>query len=283
MSKKALGKGLSALIPTEEKPPSTGPALLALEVIQPNRYQPRTAPDSARMAELAASIRTSGVLEPIVVRPLGEGYELIAGERRWLAARQAGLRDIPAVIREATDAEALELALIENLQREDLNPMEEARAYERLAEQFGHTQQEIADKVGKDRATVANTLRLLALSPQIQAMVKSGQLSEGHARALLSLPSAQDQSSLAQKIIARKLSVRQTELEVRKMVSPRLKLRAMAVARRNSHLRAAEEALQKVFGTKVRIRLMGERGRIEVEFYSQVDLDRILEVLKVQL
>ena len=283
MSKKALGKGLSALIPTEEKPPSTGPALLALEVIQPNRYQPRTAPDSARMAELAASIRTSGVLEPIVVRPLGEGYELIAGERRWLAARQAGLRDIPAVIREATDAEALELALIENLQREDLNPMEEARAYERLAEQFGHTQQEIADKVGKDRATVANTLRLLALSPQIQAMVKSGQLSEGHARALLSLPSAQDQSSLAQKIIARKLSVRQTELEVRKMVSPRLKLRAMAAARRNSHLRAAEEALQKVFGTKVRIRLMGERGRIEVEFYSQVDLDRILEVLKVQL
>ena len=283
MSKKALGKGLSALIPTEEKPPATGPALLALEVIQPNRYQPRTAPDSARMAELTASIRTSGVLEPIVVRPLGEGYELIAGERRWLAARQAGLRDIPAVVREATDAEALELALIENLQREDLNPMEEARAYERLSEQFGHTQQEIADKVGKDRATVANTLRLLALPPQIQAMVKSGQLSEGHARALLSLPSAQDQSFLAQKIIARKLSVRQTELEVRKMVSPRLKLRAMAAARRNSHLRAAEEALQKVFGTKVRIRQIGERGRIEVEFYSQVDLDRILEVLRVQL
>jgi ParB family transcriptional regulator, chromosome partitioning protein len=283
MSKKALGKGLSALIPTEEKPLSAGPALLALEVIQPNRFQPRTAPDSARMAELTASIRTSGVLEPVVVRPLGEGYELIAGERRWLAARQAGLRDIPAVIREATDAEALELALIENLQREDLNPMEEAKAYERLAEQFGHTQQEIADKVGKDRTTVANTLRLLALPPQIQAMVKSGQLSEGHARALLSLPSAQDQSSLAQKIIARKLSVRQTELEVRKMVSPRLKLRAMAAARRDSHLRAAEEALQKVFGTKVRIRQMGERGRIEVEFYSQVDLDRILEVLKVQL
>jgi len=254
-----------------------------LERIKPNRYQPRTAPDSARLAELAASIKSSGVLEPVVVRPMGEEYELIAGERRWLAARQAGLREIPAMVREATDAEALELALIENLQREDLNPMEEAQAFQRLSEQFGHTQQEIADKVGKDRATVANTLRLLALPIQIQNLVKSGQLSEGHARALLSLPSAHDQTSLAQKIIARKLSVRQTELEVRKMVSPRLRLRAMAAARRDSHLRAAEEALQKVFGTKVRIHRLGEKGRIEIELYSQGDLDRILEILKIQL
>jgi ParB family transcriptional regulator, chromosome partitioning protein len=283
MTKKALGKGLSALIPTEEKVVPSGVATLLLETIQPNRLQPRAAPDSARLAELAASIKSSGVLEPVVVRPLGEGYELIAGERRWLAARQAGLREIPAVVREATDAEALELALIENLQREDLNPMEEAQAFQRLAEKFGHTQQEIADKVGKDRATVANTLRLLSLPPQIQGLVKAGQLTEGHARALLSLPSAQEQSSLAQKIIARRLSVRQAELEVRKMVSPRLRLRAMAAARRDSHLRAAEEALQKVFGTKVRIHRIGEKGRIEVEFYSQVDLDRILEVLKVQL
>jgi ParB family chromosome partitioning protein len=283
MTKKALGKGLSALIPTEAKEAPSGPALLALETIKPNRYQPRASPDSARLAELVTSIRTSGVLEPVVVRPMGEEYELIAGERRWLAARQAGLREIPAVIREATDAEALELALIENLQREDLNPMEEARAYQRLAEQFGHTQQEIADKVGRDRATVANTLRLLSLPASIQGMVKTGQLTEGHARALLSLPSSQDQTALAQKIIARKLSVRQTELEVRKMVSPRLRLRAMAAARRDSHLRAAEEALQKVFGTKVRIHRIGDKGKIEVEFYSQVDLDRILEVLKVQL
>ena len=283
MTKKALGRGLSALIPTEAKEAPSGLALLALERIKPNRYQPRTAPDSARLAELAASIKSSGVLEPVVVRPMGEEYELIAGERRWLAARQAGLREIPAMVREATDAEALELALIENLQREDLNPMEEAQAFQRLSEQFGHTQQEIADKVGKDRATVANTLRLLALPIQIQNLVKSGQLSEGHARALLSLPSAHDQTSLAQKIIARKLSVRQTELEVRKMVSPRLRLRAMAAARRDSHLRAAEEALQKVFGTKVRIHRLGEKGRVEIELYSQGDLDRILEILKIQL
>jgi ParB family chromosome partitioning protein len=283
MTKKALGKGFSALIPTEVKEVAAGPAFLALETIKPNRYQPRVSPDSARLAELVTSIKTSGVLEPVVVRPMGGEYELIAGERRWLAARQAGLREIPAVVREATDSEALELALIENLQREDLNPMEEARAYERLAEQFGHTQQEIADKVGRDRATVANTLRLLSLPAPIQSMVKSGQLTEGHARALLSLPSSQDQTALAQKIVARKLSVRQTELEVRKMVSPRLRLRAMAAARRDSHLRAVEEALQKVFGTKVRIHRVGEKGRIEVEFYSLVDLERILEVLKVQL
>lgn len=281
MIKRGLGKGLEALIPTRET--KGGILEIELEKIHRNRFQPRQGSDSAKIMELADSIKSAGVLEPVIVRSMDDGYELISGERRWMAARQAGLRTIPAILRDVSDREALVIALIENLQREDLNPIEEARGYTRLMEEFGLTQQEVSLRVGKERSTVANLLRLLNLPKEVQVWVMSGELTEGHARALLSLSTPQEQIRIGEKVKKDKLSVRETESFVKKILSPKLKLRVMETAKKEATIKHIEEAMQKILGTKVRIHAIGDRGKIEIDFYSKVDMERILEILKVKL
>ena len=278
----ALGKGLSALIPDAPEP-RTSPAEVDIDRLAPNQFQPRAHADDARLDDLAQSIRTNGVIQPIVVRKIGETFHIIAGERRWRAAMKAGLLRVPVVVRDVAagqERSLLEMALIENIQREDLNPIEEAVAYRRLADEFHMKQEDIAVAVGKDRASVANHLRLLRLPAEVRADVASGTLSMGHARALLALPSEAEQRRLARDVIARNLSVRETESMVKKI--------AEGNARRTEppppppvdvHTRAAEERLRLVLGTPVRIIRRGPRGRIEVHFKSEDELIRIYEQL----
>ena len=279
----ALGKGLSALIPNVPEP-RTGPIEIDVDRIVPNSLQPRGQFDDARLEELAQSIRANGVIQPIVVRKSGDRFQIIAGERRWRAAQRAGLHRVPVVVRDVADGHEhalLEMALIENLQREDLNPIEEALAYQRLAEQFQRTQDAIAAAVGKDRTTVANLLRLLKLPQEVQMEVASGGLSMGHARALLTLPSASDQLKTARDVIARKLSVRETETLVRKLVEPAGAARTPPATQPapDVHTRAAEDRLRLLFGTRVRIVRSGTGGRIEIDFGSETDLIRIFDQL----
>ena len=279
----ALGKGLSALIPTVPEP-RTGPIELDVDRLVPNSLQPRGQFDEARLEELARSIRANGVIQPIIVRKSGERFQIIAGERRWRAAQRAGLFRVPVVVRDVADGHEhalLEMSLIENIQREYLNPIEEALAYRRLAEEFQRTQESIAAAVGKDRTTVANLLRLLKLPPEVQAEVGSGGLSMGHARALLSLASAADQLKTARDVIARKLSVRETETLVRKLVEhPRAaKTAPPTQPPPDVHTRAAEERLRLLFGTRVRIVRSGSGGRIEIDFGSESELIRIYDQL----
>ena len=275
----ALGKGLSALIPEAPEPRAT-PAEIDIDRLAPNQFQPRAHLDDARLDELAQSIRVNGLIQPIVVRKIGETFQIIAGERRWRAAMKAGLLRVPVVVREvATGQERslLEMALIENIQREDLNAIEEAIAYRRLADEFHMTQENIAASVGKDRASVANHLRLLKLPTEVRADVASGALSMGHARALLALPTEADQRRLARDIIARTLSVRETESMVKKIAEggePRTAPPPVDV-----HTRAAEERLRLALGTLVRIVRRGSRGRIEIDFKSEDELIRIYEQL----
>jgi ParB family transcriptional regulator, chromosome partitioning protein len=279
----ALGKGLSALIPTVPEP-RTGPIELDVDRLVPNSLQPRGQFDDARLEELARSIRANGIIQPIVVRKSGERFQIIAGERRWRAAQRAGLVRVPVVIRDVADGHEhalLEMALIENIQREDLNPIEEALAYRRLAEEFQRTQEAIAAAVGKDRTTVANLLRLLKLPQEVQAEVGSGGLSMGHARALLTLASPSDQLKTARDVIAGKLSVRETETLVRKLVEPASgsKPTQSAQAPADVHTKAAEERLRLLFGTRVRIVRSGSGGRIEIDFGSETELIRVFDQL----
>jgi ParB family chromosome partitioning protein len=245
-----------------------------LAKIRPSPFQPRKRFDDAKLDELAASIRTRGVLSPVIVRQTPDGYELVAGERRVRAAERAGLDRVPAVVREMSNAEMLEVALIENLQREDLNPVEEAEVYRRLVEEFGLTQEEIASRVGKDRASVANTLRLLKLPPRIREDLIEGRLSAGHGRALLALEGRDLLLKAREAILRRGLSVRATELLVKRLkAAPADRARG----RQGPALAAAEEQLRRALATKVRIVRQGRRGRIEVEFYSEEDLERLIE------
>ena len=276
----ALGKGLSALIPDAPEPRS---ATLEVDVdrIVPNRFQPRAQMDDTRLDDLARSIKANGVIQPIVVRRDGDRFHIIAGERRWRAAQKAGLMRVPVVVREVTDGQdrsLLEMALVENIQRENLNPIDEALAYRRLSDEFGLTQEEIAEAVGKDRASVANFQRLLRLSAEIQAEVASGTLSMGHARALLSLSEEADQRRTARDVIARGLSVRETEALVRK-TSEAAKPAAPAAKPPDVHTRAAEDRLRLALGTRVRIVRRGSHGRIEIEFGSEDELIRIYDQL----
>jgi ParB family chromosome partitioning protein len=243
--------------------------------IAPNPQQPRKDFEINALSELAASLRQSGVIQPVVVRRAGQGYQLIVGERRWRAAKLAGLQKIPAVVREATDAESLELALIENLLREDLNPIEEAEAYQKLLAQFAWTQEELAGRVGKDRSSIANCLRLLKLPESIQADLRAGRLTMGHARALLSLGSAADQLRLREEILAHSWSVRATEEDVQRKRSqlPRRPLR------RSPELGALEDTLREALVTRVRLVGNERRGRIEIAYTSREDLDRLTELL----
>ncbi|HAI21225.1 MAG TPA: chromosome partitioning protein ParB [Clostridiales bacterium UBA8153] len=272
MQKKALGRGLSALMPEAD---TGGMTELAVESIRPNPYQPRRGFDAGEMQELVESIRAHGVLQPIVVRPSGEGYELIAGERRWRAAAACGHKTVPAVVRECSDRQLMELALVENLQRADLNAMEEAGAFWRLVDEFGLKQEDVAERVGKSRPAVANALRLLQLPLPLQDMVRGRALSAGHARALLPVADEQLQVKLGARVVEEGLSVRQTELLAQSVLKAHRAPRPATVA---PEVAAIQEQLEGVLGTRVRIS-GGERGAIEIKFYSREDLTRIVEVL----
>ena len=279
----ALGKGLSALIPDAPEAPRSSPIELDIERLTPNSLQPRGQFDDARLDDLAQSIRANGVIQPIIVRRVGEGYHIIAGERRWRAAQKAGLTRVPVVVREVrvgNERSVLEMALVENIQRENLNPIDEALAYRRLVDDFALTQEQIASSVGKDRATVANFLRLLKLPDEVRADVAAGALSMGHARALLSLPSEADQRRVARDVVNRSLSVRETESIVRKAVDTKTAVEPKSTdASPDVHTRAAEERLRLHFGTRVRIVRQGPKGRIEIDFGSEDELIRIFEQL----
>jgi len=280
MEKRALGRGLDALLPTTK--PAPMPELpevqhLNVEAIVPNRYQPRQTFSSQELAELAASLKQSGLLQPVLVRRKGDGmYELISGERRWRAAREAGLETIQAVIRNCSDEESILLALVENLQREDLNPMEMARAYQRMMNEFGLTQDIIAQRVGCERSSIANIVRLIHLPLDVQQLIETGQLSAGHAKVILGLANAVDQARIAQLIVAKNLSVRETE----KLVASSVIVRKRNTKElRRSPLVDLEERLQKRFGTKVSV-LNGKRGgKVVIHYFSPAELDGILEQL----
>ena len=282
--RKALGRGLRALIP---EVPSTGMATpggssqeIDLDLLRPNPDQPRQAVDDARLEELAQSIRAHGVIQPIVVtkREDGAGFEIIAGERRWRAAQRAGLLKVPVVVREMSRTKRLEVALIENIQREDLNPIEAAAAYRRLADDFGMTQQQIAEAVGKERATVANYQRLLGLPAEVQTDVAAGRLTMGHARALAGLGDAGDQLAVARRIREGDLSVRDAEALVKRTATPEPEPSAKTPSA-DVHVRAAEERLRLSLGTLVRIVQRGKRGRIEISFTSENELQRLYDHL----
>jgi ParB family chromosome partitioning protein len=287
MSRQALGKGLEALIPMEgnlDEIPA-GNFLrqeLPIDVIVPNTLQPRREFQPQELEELAASIREKGVIQPIIVRPRPDGtYELVAGERRLRASKLAGLGQIPAIIREVNDGDSLEMALIENIQRADLNPVEEAHAYQQLMLQFQLTQEEMAVKVGKDRSSVANTLRLLKLPLAVLDMVGDGRLSEGHARALMTLEDETALQTLAEKVIRENLSVRETErlAQGNKPAKP-TKSRGSKGEIKDPHARHLEEELRRKLGTHVKVSPRNsQKGKIEIEYYSLEDLDRIVSLM----
>jgi len=272
----ALGRGLASLIPHREAGP--GPTEIPLARIVPNRYQPRTRMDDAELEELAASIREHGVLQPVLVSQTLDGYELIAGERRVRAARLAGLERIPAVIRQLADRDRLEIAIVENVQRADLDPLEEANAYRQLADEFGLSQERIAERVGKARATVANTMRLVDLHPDVQRAIAERVITEGHGRALGGL-SPDSQRQLLPSVIAQGLSVRQTEELVRRLREPRPPAADLRSPRLDPDLERVEEELRATLGTKVSLTRSRRGGRIVIEYYSDEDLGRLYDRL----
>lgn len=278
-TRKALGRGLSALIPEPEE--GRGAAAAAtleapVAALEPNPFQPRAAIDPQRLAELQASIRASGMIQPILVRRRGERYQIIAGERRWRAAQALGLASVPVTLREVKDEELLELALVENVQREELTALEEAQAFERLQSELGLTQEEIARRVGRDRATIANTLRLLRLPRELRELVAKGALDAGHARALLALESAEEQTALGREAARKGLSVREVERRVALARAPRA---GKAAARKEPNTAAAEERLRRALGTRVVIARRGRAGAIRVVFKSEAELQRLYELL----
>jgi ParB family transcriptional regulator, chromosome partitioning protein len=276
----ALGRGLSALIPDTPAPtpaPASTPDRsldVDSDLLRPNKFQPRTQMDDARIEDLAQSIRVNGIIQPIVVRKVEQGYEIIAGERRWRAAQRAGLLKVPVVVRDIPEDRLLAVALIENIQRENLNPIEEAVAYRRLSDEFHLTQEQIAEAVGKDRSSVANFVRLLRLPQEVRANVASNTLSMGHARALLSLADEAAQLRVARDVVSRNLSVRETEALVKKAGAP---AEAIPEKKADVHTRAAEEKLRMALGTRVHINRRGKGGRIEIEFLSEDELHRLYE------
>ena len=285
-ARKALGRGLEALIPDlpdDQEDDRQSVLQVPIDRISANPYQPRQSFDQARLDELARSILEKGVIQPVTVRRKNgkEEYELIAGERRLRAARQTGYQTIPAIVMAVSSPEEMmELSLIENIQRDDLNPIHEARAYLRLQEECHLTQEEVATRVGKNRATVANTLRLLKLPPDVQKSLLADEISMGHARALLGLENRAKQADMCRQIVKKGLSVRKVEELVRKSFEEK---RESAPSRKPHDLAAAESIMQRILGTKVNINRRQHKGKIEIEFYSADDLNRILELLKVRL
>ncbi len=289
--RKVLGKGLSALLPgrspsaapvevSTNHSPGSAPARLPLASIHANPMQPRTVFQADRLEELAASIRANGVIQPIVVRQHNDGYQIVAGERRWRAAKLAGIAEVPVVVQDVTDPRMLELALIENIQREDLNPIETAHAYDRLSRELGLSHEEIGRRTGKDRTSITNIVRLLKLPKEVQLLVAEHRISMGHARAILGLPDATTQIQIAEKAAAQNLSVRQVETLVQELTAERPR---EGSGHRKEHstdpnVKAAIEELERALGTRVRIvELSEQRGRIEIEYYSQAELDRLFQ------
>ena len=286
MNRKALGKGINALIPDFEMGvPETDAQEtmhskeLLVDEISPNRFQPRKYFDDEKLEELIASIKENGVLQPVVVQRAESGYELVVGERRWRASKKAGLKKIPAVIREVSDDQSLELAIIENIHRQDLNPIEEAEAYARLAEEFALTQEMIANKVGKSRTAVANTMRLLKLSRQIKEDLISGKLSMGHARALLGLENPGQIQTLCKEIYKQDLTVRQTENRVAALKQPMPKKKTPATSKKNIFIKDLEKEMERKLGTKVEINPKKTGGKIVMTYYSDDDLERIQNLI----
>jgi ParB family transcriptional regulator, chromosome partitioning protein len=276
-STSALGRGLNSLIP-QRNVPETAVVDIALARIRPNPYQPRRHMDLAGLEELAASIREHGVLQPVLVTEVLDGYQLIAGERRVRASRLAGLERIPALVRQLADRDQLEVALVENVQRSDLDPIEEALAYRQLIDEFGLTQERVAERVGKARATVANTLRLLDLHADVQAAIGEGRLTEGHGRALAGLP-VEAQAQVVRTVVAQGLSVRQTEELVRRLREPRPAKSEPAAPRLDADLERVEAHLRERLGTKVVLSRSRTGGRIVIEYYSDEELGRLYEHL----
>jgi len=281
MQKKGLGRGLSALIPsaelkTESRAEQTPPEI-TVDRITPSPFQPRRSFDEAKIEELAGSIRNQGIIQPLVVRPKGDGFELIAGERRWRAAMKAGLSRVPVVIREASDHEALQLALVENLQREDLNAIEEANGYRRLQEEFHWSQEEMAERVGKSRPAIANSLRMLSLPAEVQQEVVAGNLPAGQARALLGLHTEALIISASREVITKGLSTRETEKMVRLLLIGRKRRRQVSLI--DPDLKSIVEELQRALGTRVRLipKARTSKGKIEIEYYTLPDLERIIQ------
>lgn len=280
MEKKALGRGLDALLPSVavNRPVEAGDVqYVRINDIVPNRYQPRHNFAPGELTELAASIKESGVLQPIMVRRKGDGiFELIAGERRWRASKEAGLETIQALVRNCSDQEALLIALVENIQREDLNPMETARAYSRMINEFGLTQDAIAHKVGRDRSSVANAVRLTNLHPEVQKLVENGTLSAGHAKVILALESPERQVQVSTMVASHKLSVRETEKLVDSSLVGRKRTRKASI---NSEWGALETRLQKRLGTKVTLQPRGQGGQIIIKYFSAQQLEGVVETL----
>ena len=273
--RKALGKGLSALLP-EPKATPAGASEVAVDRLAANPWQPRSAMDPGRLAELAESIRQSGVVQPILVRPRGDRFQIVAGERRWRAARKAGLATVPVVVRDVPDEELLELALVENIQRQELTPLEEAQAFQRLQTELRFTQEEIARRVGRDRSTVANTLRLLRLPRELRELVAAGRLDAGHARAILALSHADEQVELGREAARKGLSVREVERRVALVRAPRGKSGA---SRKDANTRAAEERLMAALGTRVELLRKGRGGTLRIAFKSEAELQRLFDLL----
>ena len=277
----ALGKGLSALIPDAPPAAASGPLEVDIDRLSPNELQPRMQFDDAKLEELARSIKDKGIIQPILVRPLAGGaYRIIAGERRWRAAQRAGLLKVPVVVREVADGsdqQLLELALIEDIQRENLNPVDEAIAYQRLADQFSLTQEQIAAAVGKDRSSVANFMRLLKLPDEVRADLAAGSITMGHARTLLSLPDAAAQRHAAREVISRALSVRDTEALVKRLSEPAVPKPAPAPP--DVHTKAAEDRMRFALGAKVKIVRRRAGGTIEIAFDNETELNRLYEHL----
>jgi len=293
MEKKVLGKGLSALIARNNSDKSSSREISSLDnnqagnvsfvkttSILENRFQPRKNYDESKIEDLKASIKEKGVLQPILVRKHEDGYEVVAGERRLRAAKAIGLEEIPVIIKNVTDREALVLALVENIQREELNAIEEAQGFKRLMEEFNFTQESVAEAIGKDRSTVTNLLRLLRLPEEIQKQVADAKISMGHARALLSLEEAAIQKKMAQAIIDKGFSVRQVEELVKKAHQGQNIIHAATVKSKNRDIEILEEELRKIFGTKVLVEDKKGKGKLVIEYYSLDDLDRILGVFR---
>jgi len=278
----ALGKGLGALLPEFGQAESRALLYCGIEEILPNRSQPRKHFDESKIEELAASIKEKGVLEPLIVRRKDQGYELIVGERRWRAAQKAGLKEVPVLVKEVEGREALEISLIENLQREDLNPIEAAEAFKHLLEEFNISQEDLSKRMGKDRTTITNTLRLLKLPSEVRNQLLQNRITSGHARAILSLESKEKQKELCALIVKKGLSVREAEVIAKRWSKKPGEPPVSPVKKRDdveSQISSLKDSLRKYLGTKVHIAPKGKRGKIEIEYYSHEDLERIVEAI----
>ncbi|MBR3056635.1 MAG: ParB/RepB/Spo0J family partition protein [Clostridiales bacterium] len=285
---KGLGKGLGALLPMDGIPENTKDSVVELKIndISPNSEQPRKNFDDEALSELADSIKENGVIQPIIVTKRGTGYRIVAGERRWRASRLAGLKVIPAIVRDLTDQQTMEQALIENIQRQDLNPLEEAFAMDNLMKEHGLTQEKLAKRLGKSRSAIANTLRLMNIDESLQDFIRNGDLSEGHARALLRLTDKEEQKKAADVVMIKEMSVRETEEYVKKLLDPKPISKKKAIASTSSvelSTKDLERKLTRLYGTKVKVKLKDEvkgKGSIIIEYYNYEDLDRLLEMME---